>query len=103
MFVVTETAAEGCNIFVLSASVFNCHRFLENQRGAEKAAERGQSVLPPTNVRRRCSQPENGLQRRPPELGESAAALHELVQQALTLDALTGDEDQRLDSTCSFC
>lgn len=34
-------------------------------------------------------QPERGVRPRPPELGKSSAALHELVQQALTLEAHT--------------
>lgn len=34
-------------------------------------------------------QPKRGVRPHPPELGESSAALHELVQQALTLEAHT--------------
>lgn len=34
-------------------------------------------------------QPNRGVRPHPPELGESSAALHELVQQALTLEAHT--------------
>lgn len=69
-----------------SSSVFDCPcRLLEDQGRAEEAAELRQGVLAPRSIQGGCWQPKSGIRPGPPQLGESSPALHELVQQALTL------------------
>lgn len=76
-------------VFV-SSSVFGCHcRLLEDQGRAEEAAEHREGVLASRITQGGCLQPNSRIHPRPPELGESNPTLHELVQQALTLNAHT--------------